>query len=770
MNFPENLKSGGNIHIKKSHEGRFTVYKKKTGKTTEEALHSKDPHVRQMANFAKNSKTWKHQIGGTARLVDKVPIGYIPMNIPNYYHNPQSSQNSGNSSGTKMSNDKWVEFLNSPQGQQYKNSRNTDDTVYINNKPLVQPAPVTPVQAFNGQIIYNTDQHAAGMYKFKTRNTNDNIQTGQIDAPDVEWSDIDAYGKPVGNIITIPHNEFTNNALKGTNQLYDKSIIDKYRNNSVKLQTGGDMVSKLGYQNGSPFSNRKQLTINTPNGTIDMSNSGRMIYAEDETGMSKIRPPYSGMHQFNGNKVVETPIIFQKGGNINKFVEIPINNPNGGQSTYAIPLTNNNNGTYIGYNSQGESRTFSADIVAPYINKQNNKAITTYSNDINIKPQVDSFYAPYNTPIFPPTFLKKKFQVGGSMLSNMNLSALNTAFNPELFKSAINPQEDVHISEYNTNNLQPTGFDGANTPPINKNRYNPFGSIKPAIFGANAIFSTIAANKENNYQYNSTMERMQQDEFNPTYSHSQNDYGVAKKGGILGKLQSGGEFDAYDFLFGDDKDDEEESDEPNLPKNQQDEEEQKETNPEEDKSQDEILNQLAKEQNDEHAAFMAKLFADNNNNQNDNENYTNQDITPGNGGGSGALNNYGNIRDPKTGEFKNYATPEQGRIALENQLNLYKTGKTRNNVNPNSSLYQAMAVYAPAADRNNPKKYAEFIANRLGISPTTAIKNIDVKAWADAVTKMEGNKNIKYQTGGVYDIDDNELQNLVKNGIKFKLV
>lgn len=54
----------GGIHIKPSHRGRFTEYKRRTGKTTEEALHSKDPHVRQMANFARNAAKWKHQEGG----------------------------------------------------------------------------------------------------------------------------------------------------------------------------------------------------------------------------------------------------------------------------------------------------------------------------------------------------------------------------------------------------------------------------------------------------------------------------------------------------------------------------------------------------------------------------------------------------------------------------------------------------------------------------------------------------------------------------------
>lgn len=52
------------INIKKSHKGRFTEYKKRTGKTTEEALHSKNKHVRAMAQFAKNAKYFKHEDGG----------------------------------------------------------------------------------------------------------------------------------------------------------------------------------------------------------------------------------------------------------------------------------------------------------------------------------------------------------------------------------------------------------------------------------------------------------------------------------------------------------------------------------------------------------------------------------------------------------------------------------------------------------------------------------------------------------------------------------
>jgi hypothetical protein len=48
------------IHIKPENRGKFTAYKKRTGKTTEEALHSSSPHVRQMANFARNASKWDH--------------------------------------------------------------------------------------------------------------------------------------------------------------------------------------------------------------------------------------------------------------------------------------------------------------------------------------------------------------------------------------------------------------------------------------------------------------------------------------------------------------------------------------------------------------------------------------------------------------------------------------------------------------------------------------------------------------------------------------
>lgn len=112
------------------------------------------------------------------------------------------------------------------------------------------------------------------------------------------------------------------------------------------------------------------------------------------------------------------------------------------------------------------------------------------------------------------------------------------------------------------------------------------------------------------------------------------------------------------------------------------------------------------------------------------------------------------ISSYKSRGFKTFSSYEEGRAALEHQLELYKTGKTRQPIKPNSTLYQTMSIYAPASDKNNPQQYAKFIADKLGISIDTPISNVDTKKWADAIEQMEGNKvghnpgNLKYQFGG----------------------
>lgn len=51
------------IHIKKKNKGKFNALKKRTGKSTEELTHSKNPLTRKRAIFAQNAKKWNHKGG-----------------------------------------------------------------------------------------------------------------------------------------------------------------------------------------------------------------------------------------------------------------------------------------------------------------------------------------------------------------------------------------------------------------------------------------------------------------------------------------------------------------------------------------------------------------------------------------------------------------------------------------------------------------------------------------------------------------------------------
>lgn len=55
---------GGTIHIDPKNRGKFTETKRRTGKSTEELTHSKNPLTRKRAIFAQNARKWQHAYGG----------------------------------------------------------------------------------------------------------------------------------------------------------------------------------------------------------------------------------------------------------------------------------------------------------------------------------------------------------------------------------------------------------------------------------------------------------------------------------------------------------------------------------------------------------------------------------------------------------------------------------------------------------------------------------------------------------------------------------
>lgn len=49
------------IKIKPENKGKFNATKKRTGKSTEELTHSKNPLTRKRAIFSQNAKKWNHK-------------------------------------------------------------------------------------------------------------------------------------------------------------------------------------------------------------------------------------------------------------------------------------------------------------------------------------------------------------------------------------------------------------------------------------------------------------------------------------------------------------------------------------------------------------------------------------------------------------------------------------------------------------------------------------------------------------------------------------
>lgn len=58
VGYLEMIKKGAKIYIKPENRGKFNATKKRTGKTTKELTHSKNPVTRKRAIFALNSRKW----------------------------------------------------------------------------------------------------------------------------------------------------------------------------------------------------------------------------------------------------------------------------------------------------------------------------------------------------------------------------------------------------------------------------------------------------------------------------------------------------------------------------------------------------------------------------------------------------------------------------------------------------------------------------------------------------------------------------------------
>lgn len=105
-------------------------------------------------------------------------------------------------------------------------------------------------------------------------------------------------------------------------------------------------------------------------------------------------------------------------------------------------------------------------------------------------------------------------------------------------------------------------------------------------------------------------------------------------------------------------------------------------------------------------------------------------------------NNPGNLKDPKTGAFRQFKTPQEGYAGLLNDLQAKKTGTTTTGLGPSSTLIDFASVYAPSTDKNNPGQYAANLANQMGVRPDSKLGELDIAKWAAAVAKNEDQNSV----------------------------
>lgn len=84
--------------------------------------------------------------------------------------------------------------------------------------------------------------------------------------------------------------------------------------------------------------------------------------------------------------------------------------------------------------------------------------------------------------------------------------------------------------------------------------------------------------------------------------------------------------------------------------------------------------------------------------------------------------------------FAIFANDQDGWTALIRQIEIAISGQSRI-YNPEMTILQFFEKYAPSSDNNNPKKYAEDVAWRIGKSVETKIKEL-----ADDTEKKETQK------------------------------
>jgi len=114
--------------------------------------------------------------------------------------------------------------------------------------------------------------------------------------------------------------------------------------------------------------------------------------------------------------------------------------------------------------------------------------------------------------------------------------------------------------------------------------------------------------------------------------------------------------------------------------------------------------------------------------------------------------NPGNLKDPKTGQFRQFSNEGEGYAALMNDLQGKVEGTTSTGLNGDSTLHDFSSTWAPASDKNDPAQYTANLANKLGVRPDTKLSELKsrIPDLAQAIAANEGYTKAKgFKTGQV---------------------
>ena len=108
-------------------------------------------------------------------------------------------------------------------------------------------------------------------------------------------------------------------------------------------------------------------------------------------------------------------------------------------------------------------------------------------------------------------------------------------------------------------------------------------------------------------------------------------------------------------------------------------------------------------------------------------------------------NNAGNLRDVKTGEFRQFATPQEGVEAMARDLTAKVIGRSpamvaQHGQNYVPNLRNILTTYAPPTE-NDTEGYIDFVSKETGIDPNMPLTPVDVSRIMPAMIKMEGGQS-----------------------------